>query len=285
MSQRPIIDNSTEQQDNVRPPEFPRPSSSIARSKLKSHMGLKNIMANRSNSGKISKLTVPLKSLVFSNNEHTMIGQRSNDIVFIDNQRRGDINNINDFSMISEISSAWQESINISENSTLNKQKRTDEFVKNNSRYHNENSSNIVSMDISRKFNAVIPHLPTHTPHCKPLSKTDPSNKDIFIVAQLPGIEYVANLIINGTVEFCYVTTEPSNPYRFVVIDKPEDKQMETFVTFSKVCVSRITPGSVEHVPLHDFIREYSVYHGLMNIRLFKHFKAWYVIPLFLKNK
>jgi len=258
---------------DIRPPDFPRPSSTIARKRLKNHFGLKNFTANGTNK----------KILKMKNSSTSEPSQQSNfklDAPSDKSDRTGKFVPGGMFESSLANESLWSEP-NIGSVILKSPPLKPDYRASRNLAYSGE-----FSRDDSLIQAMFLPASPTRndafpssnaaqsqqTNTIIPLSASDPANLDIFLIADLVGLQDAANLIINGSQEFCYLEPEIENPYRFIVLHIPSDKNMVNFTTISKYGLSRSYHGYVEHVTLSQFHREYTLFHKLKKIQLFRHF-------------
>lgn len=90
------------------------------------------------------------------------------------------------------------------------------------------------------------------------------------------GFEKVADAIVLGESEFCYLATDRENPFKFYVTGVPNSIMSDKYNTLSKRGIVRQSEnGDIEYVPLQRFLREHNKYHYLLRLNVFKQFRLW----------
>jgi len=238
----------------------------VARSKLKSHMELKNLLVCPPKIRGGSYFRTNLKAINVVDRKATAVAGKSQS---------------ND--MADDLSSAWPDSV-VQEPASVSvytKKSKIAEVL----RGEIDNSEPSVGLSSYLNLQSSLDSSSITSSHLfdrhsrearskkQPLSESDPSNFEIYELSRLPGLEIPSRYIIDGRAEFCYVEPEDDNPYRFKLVNDRSYTHTDNFITFSKVCISRNHNGTVEHLSLSNFRREYVIYHQLISVKLFKRFR------------
>lgn len=87
----------------------------------------------------------------------------------------------------------------------------------------------------------------------------------------------VAQELMDGALEFCYVEPDANDPYMLHIIDKPaavsRGERKKDYMTLSKHGVVRSSEGDAECQSFADFAREHTAYHRMMEIPFFKDYR------------
>jgi hypothetical protein len=95
------------------------------------------------------------------------------------------------------------------------------------------------------------------------------------------GFEKVADAIVLGESEFCYLASDDENPFKFYVTGVPESIMSLKYNTLSKRGIVRQSDnGDIAYIPLRRFLREHNIYHRLLRLSVFKQFRMWYVFVI-----
>jgi hypothetical protein len=90
-------------------------------------------------------------------------------------------------------------------------------------------------------------------------------------------LEEAIRLIMTGVQEFCYLEAKnPSNPYELTLTSTPSNPSNPRYITLSKNWITRHGKGEPDQCSLKSFLKEYYVYHQIIKIHLFKQFSEWY---------
>lgn len=106
-------------------------------------------------------------------------------------------------------------------------------------------------------------------------------------VLETQGFEHVANSMVTGEAEFCYVAVDGENPFKFAITDVPKNIQTARFSTLSKHGLLRCSKdghNDMEHTSLDRFVREHDLYSKLLELNIFKQYKLWKMFLVWNKN-
>lgn len=111
------------------------------------------------------------------------------------------------------------------------------------------------------------------------------SHANMSSVLESEGHEHVVNSMVTGEAEFCYVDVDSENPFKFGITNVPKEIRENRFSTLSKNgLLRRLKDGDVEHVPLDRFIREHELYNKLMELTIFKQYRLWKCFSIWNRN-
>lgn len=246
-------------------PDFPRPSSAIARGRLQ----------NRLICGKNKKEKHKEKS------EHLF----SHDLEYSNYNTNNNFNNNNNFD--NEMIGA-----------TIG---YPSSFVESSTWFENEESRDMISTmksNIIPSHSLMVPGIETlqlthsqhnqnHQQHHLKNSTTENystshymqliSNDNIkYNASHHNTIEQSIRLILNGTKEFCYLEIiDPINPYKLSLTSAPSDPSNPRYITLSKHGIIRHWDGESDSTSLKSFLKEYYIYHQIIKIPIFKQFWEW----------
>lgn len=103
-------------------------------------------------------------------------------------------------------------------------------------------------------------------------SQYDGPQTDVSVTLRDGGMEDVADAIISGTSEFCYLENNPNDPYKFKFTSMPTTKN---FSTLSQHGLMTFKDGDCDHVDFPLLIKEQELYAKLMEIPVFGKFRLW----------
>lgn len=102
------------------------------------------------------------------------------------------------------------------------------------------------------------------------------SSNFMKVISHHQGIDQAIQLIVSGQQEFCYLEPiDPSNPYRLHVACTPKNKSSAKYITLSKTGIVRYGWGEPDRISLREFVREYYLYHMAIKIPFMKKFWKW----------
>lgn len=300
-----------------RPPEFPRPSSSIAKNRLKNRIVLgtnanKPLSSPNKRDRNIENNLTPADNNIFVyNNDSVQINNEDDD------KDEGDKFNPN----ISEImnvypgSTMWRDDISVMDSvyesnsitvgsqyghnkhyqSTLTvpgagslviKQKKK-KFQSNGSNFRFDSSMYSYS-NSSSQLGASSQLLDIEGGNSlmssKKISLELTEHVAMPIRLREKGWNEIVKSIAHGDSEFCYLKPIPGDPYVFKIIGLPDDLQSDPYVTLSKNGIVRNDGSESEHLSLHEFMREHDIYHKIKKIHLFKNYRLWKTIYVWKKG-
>jgi hypothetical protein len=262
-------------QKESKPPDFPRPSSAVARSRLQNRLVKKTNVpsippAAASNAQNVAHMRKEMASIIKSRNNYSHDWESS----------EGRMESI----AASELpvqavlgSSAWPDEADA--DSLLHEDSITE--------------SSIIHMrsSIIKSHSLVVPGMESlvlqrsvvndsftdyshdlNPPHDVSLT----SSNFMKVISHHQGIDQAIQLIISGQQEFCYLEPiDPSNPYRLHVACTPKDKSSVKYITLSKTGIVRYGWGEPDRISLREFVREYYLFHMAIKIPFMKKFWKW----------
>jgi hypothetical protein len=90
-------------------------------------------------------------------------------------------------------------------------------------------------------------------------------------------LEEGIRLIMSGAQEFCYLeASNPLNPYQLTLTSTPSNPSNPSYITLSKNWITRHGKGEPDQSSLKSFLKEYYVYHQIIKIPLFRQFAEWF---------
>lgn len=95
-------------------------------------------------------------------------------------------------------------------------------------------------------------------------------------------IEDAIRLIMTGAQEFCYLeANDPTNPYQLTLTTMPTNPSNPKYITLSRQWIIRHGAGESDQITLKEFLKEYYVYHQIIKIPLFRQYSEWYLFLSF----
>jgi hypothetical protein len=231
-------------------PDFPRPSSAIARGKLH----------NR-------RLLNHQKQVIQSKKHPHVIDLDEND---------GEFPPSVGFPSLVHESSAWMESGDSLVNKELMNTMKSS-IIKSHSLMVPGIESLYLSHHTQSRFQSIDSSISQTTPNYLQLIFEEKNNQhqDKFQSSH-NSIEDAIRLIMTGAQEFCYLeANDPTNPYHLTLTSMPTNPSNPKYITLSKQWIVRHGAGEPDQITLKDFLKEYYVYHQIIKIPLFKQFSEW----------
>jgi hypothetical protein len=307
-------------QPGGRPPEFPRPSSSIAKNRLKNRIILgtnANIplpSPNRRNRTNIDSNPPPVDSdrYIFKNE----VVQRNNEDDDNNNDEVDQFNpNKSEIIHVYPGSTMWRD-----DTSVMDSLYETNSILGGSEYEHNKHyqstltvpgAGSLVIKEKKKKFQSnassfkmdpsMSSYLNTSSQSITSSELLDIEGGDNSILSKKEPIiftEHVAmpirlrkkgwneivRSIAHGDSEFCYLKPIPSDPYVFTITGLPDDLQAHPYVTLSKNGIVRNDGTESEHLSLHEFMREHDIYHKIKKIHLFEKYRLWKTIYVWKKG-
>jgi hypothetical protein len=229
-------------------PDFPRPSSAIARGKLHNRRLLthqKQLTHSKKN---------PPQTIDFDENDeefHPSIGFPTS---------------------MHEPSSTWIESGDSLMNQELMSTMKSN-IIKSHSLMVPGIESLYLSHHTQSHLQSIDPNASQTTSHYLQLISDENSNQ---FHSSHSSIEDAIRLIMTGTQEFCYLeANDPTNPYQLTLTTMPTNPSNPKYITLSRKWIVRHGAGEPDQITLKEFLKEYYVYHQIIKIPLFKQFSEW----------
>jgi hypothetical protein len=103
------------------------------------------------------------------------------------------------------------------------------------------------------------------------------SHLNMSEVYQAKGWDEVANSIAYNEAEFCYVTMDPTDHYKFSINDTvPTGLIHNDYLTLSRNGILQSTSdGNTELLTYPTLMRDHDIYHKLKTIPIFRQFRLW----------
>ena len=237
-------------QQESRPPEFPRPSSTVAKNRLKSRLTFAN--------GKPQSASAIPKTRM-------QAGSQFSGKFLMSNDGSGNNNNNNNID-------TGDEELDLL-SIVLGGSVVDDKKIFSNSSVLDGQANAMGSLSVDHNNNLTSHSL---------LQKSHANMSSLF---ESEGHEHVVNTMVSGDAEFCYVDVDSENPFKFGITDVPKEIRENRFSTLSKNgLLRRMKDGDVEHVPLDRFIREHELYDKLMELTIFKQYRLWKCFSIWNRN-
>lgn len=94
-------------------------------------------------------------------------------------------------------------------------------------------------------------------------------------VKTLYGIDEIAQSLVVGEIEFCYIQQSEDDPYKFRIIGKPDSMYSKPYCTVSKNGIVRYSSKECEYEELNEFMSDLTVFNKLKKMKIFKEYLLW----------
>ena len=102
------------------------------------------------------------------------------------------------------------------------------------------------------------------------------SHLNMSHVYQVSGWDQVAERMAFGNTEFCYVSEDPDEYYKFHIVETiPEGLKNNDYVTVSRHGILRSHPEGTELMPFSELIKDQATYNKLRQIHVIGRFRVW----------
>jgi hypothetical protein len=243
----------------ARPPAFPRPSSAVAKSRLKDRLVL--------SAGKGRPITnsPPLKK------DGAGIGERQfdrfddEDDIAVEDLHHSPVTFGGD-----ESSVLTQQNLNLTTHNIANRA-----IKHNTSSLVHGNEYNAMRQGLAPDSASLMSRPYQQQPQQTPF-RPDSSSIQHTTVAQNitgnPKWDRLATSLADGSTEFCYMEELPDNSYKFSFSSHPASNN---FSTLSRFGILRMLNGEGEKIPFDHFLFEHHLHAKLTKIKVFGQFRLW----------
>ena len=262
------------------PPSFPRPSSSLARSRLKNRLVLSKVSVN----GRDSKLPNPPEKDQDEEFRHQIdrVPDRSRlDVTASDiqhpNQRPADSQYSVRFGSTDVVESfGWSHA---DDNPSSQLQSTDPRIAHLHSKIIESHSLYVPGYESTMPRPSIVQQKDNMDDY------DDNDSRSIVLTAAYGksfrnnDMEDAVQLILSGKKEFCYLEeVDPDDCYRLVLsLDNvSKENQQGRYITLSANGVVRYCGGVIDQVSLREYLREYKYYYQLRNISVFGQYRKWY---------
>ena len=274
---RPGIVRTTE----TEPPAFPRPSSSIARSRLKNRLVSKHFNRN---------VHLPAPP---TNNEEDEFRHRTQFDHFSSSEVGGNYQPSHQ-SFRSDFGS--QQSIQFENSDVVESFGFRDENKLINQHQHRgishtaeDNRVNHLHSKIIQSHSLYVPGYESTIPNVKNAaenasSESQENGSTIVLSSSFAhsvnseAMHEAVTLILSGKKEFCYLKEiDPDDPYKLVLSlhETPSEIQSGRYITLSSNGIIRNCNGETDRVTLKQYLREYKIFYRLRQIPVIGQFRKW----------
>lgn len=243
-----------------KPPEFPRPSSSLSKNVLKNRMVVKT-KANTLEVGSGSLLTLKNQESSKSLYENNTTQSHIKNGVFLESSLMS-LQSLNEETSVCTMETTSKlmqyAKLNIMKSKSLHIPGA--EFNMSNEK---AKDSQIAQKDMNKKQNKKgIPHMS--------LLPTKRNGQDGTTIHDL------IEMVVSGEIEFCYLLPDHMHSKYGLQVSSIAPSDLRESITLSRQGVTYFNNFSSELVSLTDYMREYSLYHQLIAIAVFGKFRLWY---------
>ena len=288
------------------PPSFPRPSSSIARSRLKNRLISKNTASPNKN-----HLPVPPKHDRDDEFRHQIHHDQESQVYRNDNES---ISVASRFHPVSNVTQQQNTSIlpqdSISESLYSVRFESTDVVesfgwgggeesvdIQPQDQEHDPKMTSYLHSKIIPSHSLYVPGYESTVPRPPVLIQSEESSgqndleTSTVVLSTAYGksfrsndMEAAVDLILSGKKEFCYLQeVDPDDQYKLVLSFKNVSKETKPgrYITLSASGIVRYYEGGMDSVTLREYLREYKYYYRLLKIPVIGQFRKWYSTSLY----
>lgn len=96
---------------------------------------------------------------------------------------------------------------------------------------------------------------------------------DMYKAYAYEGLEVIAQSLATSSTEFCYLEIDPYHPYKFKITGIPKKLRHTKYFTLTRRGIIR--HGESELTTFQDFIREQECFNKVCKIKIFRQFRLW----------
>lgn len=229
------------------PPSFPRPSSSVARSRLQNRLvfsSTNNTKKAKQKSDRVHEEEKPPSEPAVLSTQESVYHESAAEMAPIPTNDAV----VSALSLEAEPSMIAESSLHMSL------------FLRNSTSVI-PGADSLISSAIPNQVDDL-----SHSSHC------NPSVINFSSASLTEAIEH----IIRGDVEYLYLEASPSNPYELSLCSSTRHIDKSNFIILSRHGITRYREQDSDFVTFREFFREYTTYHKIITMPTFGTLRKWY---------